>query len=114
MTISEEGKNALAEWKKIRDYTVPSVTLSFSKEAMRQALEIAVTEKMLFGFGRLMSHSIEVPAGMVCVFSHLSPRIVGEDENDTEIPRHPGRRRLLTPEESSELMKQKAKEWQKK
>lgn len=111
MTISEEGKKALAEWKKIRDYTIPSVTLSFSEETIGQAYEIVVAEDMPMGFGAMLGNSIEVPAALVCVFSHLSPQMV---DNKAASQTKRGRRRLLTPEESSKLMEQQGKEWQKK
>ncbi|MBI2055846.1 MAG: hypothetical protein HYT37_00485 [Candidatus Sungbacteria bacterium] len=105
--VSEEGKKALAEWAKIRDYITPSVTLLFNEKTVEHAIEIALTEKIQFSFGRFGTYSLEVPAAVVCVFSHLSPRIAGKDENDTERVESMGRerRKLVTAEESIEKMK---------
>lgn len=113
--ILEEGKKALAEWAKIRDYIECSVTLSFSAEAMEQAIELAMAEKIRFNFGGLAGQSIEVPAAMVPVFSHLSPKIIREDDKDTERVdvRGRGRRKLVTAEESKEEMARQIKKWQK-
>ncbi len=113
MMISEEGKKALFEWAKVRDYTIPSVTLLFEKEVMEKVYKIAFGEKIIYNHGIIVGKSIEVPVALVSVFIHLSPKVIDDAEKEA-MRKGRGRRKIMTGEEAKATMAQQIRKWQKK